>query len=144
MFQNKSRRTFIYDNKEDRWTTGPSLLTARHYHSSCAIQSDEGSTLFIIIIGGETDQQHFSKSTEILNLKDQKWVQGPQLPCGIRFATCVALPPSTNFACVIVGGQSEEDNYSSKVYALNKIMSEWTVLGNIRTGRYSHIAIPIS
>ena len=79
-----------------------------------------------------------------MNVKDQKWVQGPELPCGIRFATSTALPPSTNFACVVVGGQSEEENYSSKVYALNKIMSEWIVLGTIKIGRYSHIAIPIS
>ena len=79
-----------------------------------------------------------------MNIKDQKWVQGPELPCGIRFATCTALPQSNNFACVVVGGQSEEENYSSQVYALNKTMSEWTVLGNIRIGRYSHIAIPIS
>ena len=123
---------------------GPPLLTPRCRHSSCTIQSDDGSTKCIIIIGGWTDHESFSKSTEILDLTDQKWIQGPELAVGIKAAACVALPLSSNFACVIVGGKSKKDYYSSDVYGLDKNSTEWTLLGKMRKGRHSHIALPIS
>ena len=86
----------------------------------------------------------YSKSTEILNIKDQKWIIGPNLPCGIGRTECVSLPPSTNFACIIVGGATIEENLSSNVYGLNKNLSEWTPLGKIRKGRQGNIALPLS
>ena len=120
------------------------MLTARAAHSSCSIQSDNGSVKYIIILGGHTDQEHASKSTEILNVKDKKWVQGPSLPCGIEYAACVALPPAKSFACVVIGGWTSKENYPSDVYGLNQSLTEWTLLGNIRLGRYDHIALPLT
>ena len=146
---------------------GPPLLTPRCRHSSCTIQSDDGSTKCIIIIGGWTDEEENSKSTEILYVADQKWVQGPNLPVGIRSAACVALPPTSNFACVVVGGYTLEDPSSGEphledhhwmtiigpphldvtypnVYGLDTKLMKWTLLGEIRTSRTCHIALPIS
>lgn len=77
-------------------------------------------------------------------MKNLKWIQGPELPLGIRWASCVALPPTHKFACVLVGGCTKEDKYSSNVYGLNRSSKEWTPLGKIRTGRYCHIALPFS
>ena len=86
-----------------------------------------------------------SNSFEILNVKDkksrwsigtkwsisnQKWVQGPPLPCVVKYAKCVPLLPLTNFACVIIGGWNGRDElYSSDVYGLNEDRTEWKVLG---------------
>ena len=84
------------------------------------------------------------KSTEILVLTDQKWVRGPEFAVGIKAAACVALPPSSNFSCVVIGGWTEKEDYSSNVYGLDKSLTEWTLLGKIRNGRHSHIALPIS
>ena len=93
------------------------MLEPRACHSSCAIQSDDGSTQCIIVIGGLTKKGTSSNSVEILNVKDkkshwsirtkwsisnQKWVQGPPLPCVVRNAKSVPLPATTNFACVII------------------------------------------
>jgi len=148
-----SSRTLIYDCKEDVWTEGPQLLTGRADHSSCAIQSDDGSIQCIIIIGGETDSEKlFSKTTEILNLKDEKWIPGPSLPLGISNASCVALPPTTNFACVLIGGQVGGQAYEgeswpgclSNVYGLNRTLTEWKLIGKISRGRRQHIALPFS
>ena len=77
-------------------------------------------------------------------MKDKKWVQGPTLPSGVFHAACVALPPTHDYACVIVGGSTIEETHSSNVYGLNKSLSQWTHLGKIRTGRQSHIALPFS
>ena len=128
---------------------GPSLLTPRCRHSSCTIQSDDGSTRCVIIIGGWTDEEQNSKSTEILYIADQKWVQGPNLPVGIRSSACVALPPASNFACVIIGGYTIEATSSNEVtcpnvYGLDKNLMKWTFLGEIRTSRTRHIALPVS
>ena len=143
LFQKISKRTFIYDVKEDSWSIGPSLSTPRHDHISCAITSDDGSTQSVIIIGGRTNQEHNSKTTEVLNVKTSKWVKGPDLPTGIWNASCVALPPTSNFACVVVGGSTEEKLYSSDVYGLSRTSTDWTLLGTIRTGRFAHIALPL-
>ena len=150
------------------------LLQPRAFHSSCSIQSDDGSTKCIIIIGGNTNKESPSKSVEILNVKDlrsylsskfkwsledQMWTQGPPLPCGIRFSACVSLPPTTNFACLVIGGDARQyeknmlpngrrwdrfNEYTSDVYGLNKKLTEWKLLGRIRTGRSGHIALPLS
>ena len=143
-FQGLSRRTFIYDVNENDWIDGPSLLKPRWRHSSCAIRSEDGSTKSIIIVGGETDPPPSINTTEILHLKDPKWVQGPELPLGIRYASCVELPLTSSFACVLIGGYTENGNYSSDVYGLNRRFTEWTHLGEIRATRSSHIALPIS
>ena len=122
---------------------GPPLLTPRCRHSSCTVQSDDGSTKCIIIIGGLTNEEQNSKSTEILHIEDQKWVKGPNLPGGIRSSACVALPPTSDFACVLIGGRTEKYKYIGKnVFGLKKSLDEWTLLGQITNGRFSHIALP--
>ena len=131
---------------------GPPLLTPRCRHSSCAIQSDDGSRKCIIIIGGWTGQEKILTSTEILYLAAQNWVQGPDLPVRVKSAACVALPSTSNFACVVIGGSSEESAglfginalISSNVYGLDKNLSGWTFLDKISTSRAFHIALPIS
>ena len=126
---------------------GPSVLVPRCRHSSCAIQSEDGLTKSIIIIGGQTDTTYhsgnFTRTTEILHLKDQRWVQGPELPLGIISASCVELPITSSFACVLIGGYTEKGNYSSHIYGLNRKLTGWEVLGKIRTARDSHTALPI-
>ena len=147
--EQKTKQTFIYDVKRDSWICGPPLLTPRCCHSNCTIQSDDGSTKCIIIIGGLTDQGKVSKSTEILYLAEQNWVQGPELPVGIVAAACVALPPSSIFTCVVIGGTTHKvytlkGAISSNVYGLDKNLNKWILLGKIITPRVFHLALPIS
>ena len=89
-----------------------------------------------------------SKTTEILNVKENKWFQGPELPVGIKAASCVALPLTSRFACVLVGGQTvksgPEEKYSSNVYGLERRLMQWKLLGKLRKERCSHISLPIS
>lgn len=139
-----SRCTFIFDSQENEWTKGPHLLTYRSYHSSCAIKSEDGKIESIIIVGGEEfDKEEPSNTTEILKLNEQRWIQGPLLPEGITDSSCVALPPIMNYACLVIGGRTEE-GLSSNVYALDKSLSTWTHLGKLTAGLCDHIAIPLS
>ena len=130
-------------------------MVARSHHSSCAIQADDGSTQCILVLGGQTNQEQFSKSTEILNIKEQKWIQGPALPFGVKYAACVALPPSSNFACALIGGKINDNHdatlsdhtYSLCVHGLNKTLTKWLLLGKINIGPAGighHIALSLS
>ena len=78
-----------------------------------------------------------------MDIKKLKWIQGPELPLRISGTSCVALPPTHNFACVLVGGKTK-GQYSSNVYGLKRSLKEWTLLGEIRTGRCGHVALPLS
>ena len=79
----------------------------------------------------------------------QNWVPGPELPIGVKSAACVALPSTSNYACVVIGGFSKEASSSigitlSNVFGLDKSLNKWTFLDKISTSRAIHIALPIS
>ena len=127
------------------------MLKPRMYHCSCVIQSNDGSTQSIIIIGGYTsiDSSCFgedSNTTEILDLNFQKWVQGPALPFGARYTTCVTLPPTSNFSCVVFGSGTSQTLPGTGAYGLDKRLMEWKFLGKISAycGRNTCTALPLS
>ena len=97
------------------------------------------------MIGGITNAG-LTSSTEILRLNEQKWTQGPSLPYGVKNAACVALPPTMDYACLVIGGEGEskEEKFSSKVVGLTKSLSSWILLGRMSEGRRDHIALAIS
>ena len=102
----------------------------------------------IIIMGGRQYNKVLN-TTEVLYTKDQKWTPGPPLPCNLVHASCVALPPITNFACIVIGGSNsstywDESQCSSNVYGLNNNLTEWTLLGRIRTERQFHLVLALS
>jgi len=142
-----SQKCFIYDVRSDEWKEGPSLKLARTGHCSCIIQSDDGTQDSIIIIGGWTNQGR-TNTTEIFNINQSKWTEGPNFPCGIISAACVPLPPTmksvSNISCVVVGGSTDKGLYSSEIYGLDRTMTKWTHLGKIKKGRESHIVLPLS
>ena len=116
------------------------------YHCSCVIQLDDGSPESIIIIGGNTKEEDYSNTTEILDLNVQKWVQGPALPLGANYTACVTLPPTSNFSCVVFGTETSKKSSGTGVYGLHKRLMEWKLLGklNTRSWRSVSIALPLS
>ena len=73
------------------------------------------------------------------------------MPLGTHNASCVALPPILDFACLLIGGLTQKDGYDfysvdigENVYGLKKSLDEWTLLGKIKTGRFSHVALQFS
>ena len=122
---------------------GPSLLSARSGHSSCVIESDDGTTNSIIIIGGTTNELTTTTS-EILNIKEQKWIPGPTIPYEIRKSACVSLPLVMNFTCLLIGGKIENDNDCSDILGLDKSLTKWTNLGKMSEARSGHLALPLS
>ena len=153
-----SKRSFIYDIKLNDWTEGPSLLKARCKHSSCVVQSADGTIKAVIILGGEIHHQskrENADTTEIFLIKERKWIQGPKLPNEMDRTTCVALPFSINYHCIVIGGMgwggiaidsvNPGHTMYENVYGLGRSLTAWTFLGRIeRKKREYHIALPIS
>ena len=119
-------------------------------HCSCVILSDDGSTQSIIIIGGNTKEEDYisedSYTTEIFDLNDKKWVQGPDLPLGQGYTACVTLPPTYRFSCVVFGTAWSNTSTLTGVYGLDKRLMEWKFLGKLknRLSRSVDIALPNS
>ena len=131
--------------EEDTWNEAPPLLDGRNYHTSCAIKSQNGNIKSIIAIGGDTTEEMFSKSTEIYKIRENKWIRGPDLPIGVRSAACVAVPPkiNINYCCLVIGGYSPEEMFSSNIYALDNNLTAWFLIGRLKTGRRNHIALSL-
>ena len=131
--------------EEDSWKEAPPLLDGRNYHSSCAILSQDGTIQTIIAIGGDTTEEMFSTSTEIFQIRENKWIRGPDLPVGVRSAACVAVLPkiNINYSCLVIGGYSPEEMFSSNIYALDNNLTEWFLIGKLKTGRRNHIALSL-
>ena len=163
-----SRRTYIYDIDTHKLTKGPPLSLPRRNHSSCVIPSEDGTPQYVILIGGYDDIEFehydelidgfYTDTTDILNIKDGKWILGPKLPYNIRGAECVALPPTMKYSCVVIGGSTsipyqlpnstgdwkQEIVYRSDVYGLNRSLTNWEFLGTMMKKRCDHIALPLS
>ena len=73
-------------------------------------------------------------------MKSLKWIRGPELPSGVKFASSVALSPKSIFVCVVIGGtiltgKNITEHFTPNVYGLNQSSKEWALVGKISTGR---------
>ena len=141
-----SNQTFIYNTELDEWINGPQLLEGRHCHSSCSLISSEGSIDTIVIVGGYTESSAISSSTELFSIKENRWSIGPDLPIVVSSASCVALPNHKTYSCLLIGGWSKEGKeyyLSDSIYALDKELKTWALVGRLKDARYGHTIILI-
>ena len=86
----------------------------------------------------------WTEITEIYNVSEKIWRNGPDLPIGERIgindADCVPAPTGSKYACYLVGG-SIGTTHLSKVYALSKDLSSWQEIGDFSVGRRGHVAL---
>ena len=82
-------------------------------------------------------------STEIYNIKDEVWIQGPRLPNEETCASCAPLPPTSSYACIFIGKGTVKNNFSSNVYGLKKNLTEWILLGKTKKGSDYSIALSL-
>ena len=85
----------------------------------------------------------FTKSTEVLKTDESSWSKGPNLPIGIRSAACVSIPCKfrTKYASLVIGGYTPDEKFSPNIYALDIDLTEWHLIGKLKTGRRNHIAL---
>ena len=117
------------------------MLEGRHCHSSCALKSIDGTINNIVVVGGYTESSIISSSTELFRIKENRWTRGPNLPIQVNFTSCIALPNHTSYSCLLIGGWSKEEkeyNISDSIYALDKELKSWALVGHLKEARYGH------
>ena len=98
-------------------------------------------------MGGVNSNSTEIKMTEIYNIKDKIWIQGPTLPNEEICTSCAPLPPTSNYACIFFGKGTAGNNFSSTVYGLNKNLTELIFLGKTidkKKRSDCYIALPLS
>ncbi len=67
----------------NKLTSGPQVLTPRYYASCGRVKDPVTGIVSVIVGGGYSGAFTILKTTEILNLKTNKWSPGPNLPVGL-------------------------------------------------------------
>lgn len=99
------KSTYIISNDNPVWTPGPSLSSARYFHSCCRILTNKSLQSFgVIVIGGIGISQDKLITVEYLDQWITAWVPGPQLPRGI-FSHTLHEEPSGGV--ILVGGLTQ-------------------------------------
>ncbi len=100
---------------------GPELNIERWYHI-CGVLTDpgDGHHKVAIVAGGQSGLKYV-KSTELLvldslDLADQGWIQGPDMPTKIRFTLGVTSPDGKSL--LVIGGMNDYNNNLRSIYQL--------------------------
>lgn len=91
--------TLSCNSNDVQWKELPPLAHARNRHTSFKLQD------FLVVLGGFSNYAQ-TKSCEIFNTKEHKWLIGPDLPHAI--ANCSALVEKTETFALIIGTRSED------------------------------------
>ena len=122
---------------------GPSLNTAREDHGCARLR--DGSILVaggwgVQIVGGANKLGNF-KSTEILEVGDHEWKNGPDLKEGVKLNK-VVKSNGKDYIAYSIGGW-EYGRASSKIYGLNVDKNEWQLVDNLNEPRYKGSAVNV-
>lgn len=100
---------------------------------SCLLIYDE-----VFVVGG-----YGKKSSEILNLNNQKWRSGPDLPKTLRASEIIQAQPGSKYAAYLIGGRISADSASSAIYGLKQDLTKFDTVGHMKTARGYHVALPL-
>ena len=80
----------------------------------------------LILIGGIQDDVTYSSRTHILDIKNENWIEGPELKVGRYLHSCARIPTnnqSSDSSIIVVGGYNGKD--MSSVEVLDEGSNEW-------------------
>ena len=106
------------------WENLPGFLSVK-ISAHCMVMLNSSA---LLIIGGKQDTVENSPKTHILNIKNQEWIEGPELKFGRRFQSCSRIPSksqSSSYSIIVVGGEMNNVNILSSVEILDEGSSEW-------------------
>ena len=138
-------RTYLYSIDTDEWTEGEATTTARVDSACCEIKDDAGDIVKILVAGGHCCglSEGTLKSTEIYDVAQKTWTNGPDLPTEIFWPRSVTAPPGSNYAAyTLTGVHGTEDQ--KDIYGISKDLTEWTKLGSIQKERAATTLVMIS
>ena len=114
---NPSRDTFIFDVNEHTWTDGPRLNSDRE-RSPAGIVTFPNGTQMITVVSGSVEQ-----TSEFMNLDENRWHYGPDLPYHISNAASIQLENTF----LIIGGQNWT-SYLDSIWMFDPNTENWSQL----------------
>ena len=137
-------RTYLYSIDTDEWTEGASTTTARIQHACCEIKDDAGNIIKILVAGGHVGTAPpFFKSTEIYDVAQKTWTNGPDLDTEINNSRLITAPLGSRYAAYILTGVHATDNQKD-IHGISKDLTKWTKLGSIQRERAATTLVMIS
>lgn len=109
----------------NKLTSGPQVLTPRYYASCGRVKDPVTGIVSVIVGGGYSGAFTILKTTEILNLKTNKWSPGPNLPVGLVTARMLEHPSG---GVMIIGGMSNGEQYQNAIHHLPSVRDNWITL----------------
>ena len=125
-----------YNISKDKWTETDTPMLQKRNHHSCAMINDHE----IMAVGG-WNGYNYVKSSEIFNLKQQRWRHGPDLPKGIGMAQFVKAKSETKYLGYLVGGQDDQHFTSSAIYGLDENLNKFLKIGNLTKARKGQVVL---
>ena len=137
-------RTYLYSIDTDEWTEGAATTTARIQHACCEIKDDAGNIIKILVAGGHVGTAPpFFKSTEIYDVAQKTWTNGPDLDTEINNSRLITAPLGSRYAAYILTGVHATDNQKD-IHGISKDLTKWTKLGSIQRERAATTLVMIS
>ena len=114
------KSTWILDTKTRSWTRGPDTKKARFMHGCFSVKQN-GNVSNVYVFGGESTsiKSITMKSTEVLNVNDLTWSDGPDLPIGMSSNAGVESNDN-QYLGFSVGGDNSRKHLFGKIYGLQK------------------------
>ena len=130
------------DIKHGTWEKRANMSVSRAKHSCVVMRDSKDGREKLVVTGGTVSGSHGSNSTEILDVKDGVWSDGPILPMNVSLAQLI---PDGRGGCLLVGGREVVNSNTKRLTSilhLSSDLKEWKVLGrNLKIGSDSHVAM---
>ena len=130
------KSTWILDTKTRSWTRGPDTKKARFMHGCFSVKQN-GNVSNVYVFGGESTsiKSITMKSTEVLNVNDLTWSDGPNLPIGMYENAGVESNDNQYLGFSVGGGRSTDQN--NTIYGLQKLSQnqKWVAFQSMNEAR---------
>ena len=134
----------MYSIDTDEWTEGAATATARVAPGCCEIKDNAGNIVKILVAGGHLGTAPpFLKTTEIYDVAQKTWTNGPDLDTEIWNLRLITAPPGSNYAAYMLTGVHGTEDQKG-IHVISKDLKEWTKLGNIQRERSATTLVMIS
>jgi hypothetical protein len=134
-------KTSIFNMLENVWMSGPPMLGFRAEHACGQIKDSNGFWTVILAGGYNNAMKQTISSTEYYDIKNNKWISGPQLPYQVGGPLIVPNPAG---GILLVGGVNSQSTRTD-ILSLSSVTLTWTTISrSLITGRYQHVTMPFT
>lgn len=129
----------IFDPRTNRWSHGPSLNQARHWHTATLLADGR-----LLVAGGMREQRQLLSSVEAWSVGEQQWVELAEMPQPRARHQAALLPDGT---VLVAGGRVAHNGAtdpSASTLRFEPASSRWSALPELKDPRQNHALVVLS